>query len=1198
MLLKLSFIFVVINFTSVVVNGAKRSVCFNNIQESIYKPNELINTCSSICQININRDLADRQPLLIHPGTSKFFYPNDNAVINMENNEEMELFCSQGFASPSGLGQNLITIKCSPGNRFTVNGIAYYFKQFNCQSFVDHTTIRTGIPCYNGSTIVDIGFNVQGRFLKTMSICHNKQTEQNYYAKYQLFPQSVSFQRAFPRPAFIQSDFFLGKDINELYTRATQRSTVANIISSDTLSWKWIERTGDIFLARGHLAAKSDFIYGNQQRSTFYFINASPQWQTFNGLNWLAVEDGSRRLAADRGINLDVYTGTHGIITLKDDDGFGQEIFLDIDNKKVPVPKIFYKVLINRAAKSGIVLIGVNNPHLKLKEIKKDYIICTDISNVVNYINWNRKDIRRGYSYACEVNEFLRTVPHIPDVDVGKKNPNILSSDSVIACTINVNKDIHEPQPLLLQPGLSKIFYPTDKRGIVELEIGQEIELVCTKGFLSPAVAETSINVKCAADNKFTVNNVAYSFNEFYCTNYPVSIPRKTGNSCYNGAAEIEIGFDLTTRFIRTILACHDLVKEETHYVKYVLTPANDGFQSGFPRPAFITGGFFNNKNVDALYSRAIQRETIAGLIGSYELAQTYVEATSDIFLARGHLAAKADFIYGNEQRSTFFFLNTCPQWQRFNAINWVAVEDGSRILAAARNINLDVYTGSFGVMGLKDVSQKLVDIFLYVNGNIRQIPVPKIYYKLLHDKENDSGIVLIGVNNPHVTLEEIKKDYIVCTDVSDKITYIKWYKDDIKKGFSYACEINDFLKNVPHISPLNPIMININIYILIKAYAGCTINVNGGLGEPQPLLIRPGTSNFYYPAGKDGIINLNENGQIEIFCSSGFATPSGVANSATATCASGNQFIVNNVRYSFNQFACKNFVESTARKTGGRCYNNGFEVEIGFVVSTRFLRTMTVCHDETREETYYAKYTMTPANEGYQTGYPRPNFVNGPFFGGKNVDGLYSRNTQRNTVATILGSSALAAKYIEETSDVFMARGHLAAKADFIFGSQQKATFFFVNVAPQWQKFNAINWAAAEDASRHLAANRNINLEIYSGTWGVTGLKDASNTFRDIYLYVSGTTRKIPVPKLYYKILLNKADNSGIVLIGVNNPHLTLEEIKKDYIICTDVSDKINYVNWLKNDLSRGFSYACDVNEFLKKVPHISGVSTGKLLV
>jgi hypothetical protein len=73
------------------------------------------------------------------------------------------------------------------------------------------------------------------------------------------------------------------------------------------------------------------------------------------------------------------------------------------------------------------------------------------------------------------------------------------------------------------------------------------------------------------------------------------------------------------------------------------------GFQSGFPRPAFGTGSFFSGKDVDKLYSRITQRETISGLISSYELASKYIEETSDIYLARGHLAAKADFIYGSQ---------------------------------------------------------------------------------------------------------------------------------------------------------------------------------------------------------------------------------------------------------------------------------------------------------------------------------------------------------------------------------------------------------------------------------------------------------------------------------------------------------------------------------------------------------------------
>jgi hypothetical protein len=131
----------------------------------------------------------------------------------------------------------------------------------------------------------------------------------------------------------------------------------------------------------------------------------------------------------------------------------------------------------------------------------------------------------------------------------------------------------------------------------------------------------------------------------------------------------------------------------------------------------------------------------------------------------------------------------------------------------------------------------------------------------------------------------------------------------------------------------------------------------------------------------------------------------------------------------------------------------------------------------------------------------------------------------------------------------------------------------------------------------RALSANRNINLDVYSGTFGVTQLKDTSNVFREIFLYVSGSTKTIPVPKLYYKILHNRAANSGIVLIGVNNPHITLDEIKKNYIVCTDVSNQVNYISWQKDNIERGYSYACAVNDFLKAVPHVS-LNVGSLLV
>lgn len=68
----------------------------------------------------------------------------------------------------------------------------------------------------------------------------------------------------------------------------------------------------------------------------------------------------------------------------------------------------------------------------------------------------------------------------------------------------------------------------------------------------------------------------------------------------------------------------------------YLIDKAIDkSFTIGFPRPNFITGGFFGGKNVDGFYTRNTQRQTISGLVGSYDLALKYIEETSDVFLGK-----------------------------------------------------------------------------------------------------------------------------------------------------------------------------------------------------------------------------------------------------------------------------------------------------------------------------------------------------------------------------------------------------------------------------------------------------------------------------------------------------------------------------------------------------------------------------------
>jgi hypothetical protein len=162
-----------------------------------------------------------------------------------------------------------------------------------------------------------------------------------------------------------------------------------------------------------------------------------------------------------------------------------------------------------------------------------------------------------------------------------------------------------------------------------------------------------------------------------------------------------------------------------------------------------------------------------------------------------------------------------------------------------------------------------------------------------------------------------------------------------------------------------NILLANIFIVVRAVALAGCTININGDLSDIQPLIIKPGSSAFVYPKDRTGIVYLSDNEEIEIYCTSGFTYPDTISYSAIAKCVDGNLFEVNNVAHSFKNFTCKSQAFHIARKTGRRCFNNAALLEIGFDLGNRFAKVLEVCHDEVTEETYYAKFQLTPASEG-----------------------------------------------------------------------------------------------------------------------------------------------------------------------------------------------------------------------------------------
>lgn len=378
---------------------------------------------------------------------------------------------------------------------------------------------------------------------------------------------------------------------------------------------------------------------------------------------------------------------------------------------------------------------------------------------------------------------------------------------------------------------------------------------------------------------------------------------------------------------------------------------------------------------------------------------------------------------------------------------------------------------------------------------------------------------------------------------------------------------------------------------------AGCSIKIRGTeLKNPQPLLIEPGTSEFY-PFSDSGYVVVAVDKEIEFACTSSLDSPLS-GKSATAKCVGGSTFKIGNKEYDVSAIKCTSWPSFVGKKSGSSCNGGTTLINVGFELSnSRFAKQYEVCFNENEEVTRYVHHTLDPGSNYYATGVDRINFAPGGYFAGKNVDKLYTQVVQKETIDKALGMDS--SRYFDSAKNVFLARGHMAAKADFVYPPQQRATFLFLNAAPQWQVFNAGNWASVEDGVRAWVSKNKKHVDCWTGVWGVTTLPNKDGKQTELYLaYDHNGNGLIPVPKLYFRVVIEPSTKKGIVFVGVNNPHLSLAEIKKDYILCDDVSDRINWINWKRTDITAGYSYACDVSEFRKKVSNLPAFSVSGLLV
>lgn len=365
-------------------------------------------------------------------------------------------------------------------------------------------------------------------------------------------------------------------------------------------------------------------------------------------------------------------------------------------------------------------------------------------------------------------------------------------------------------------------------------------------------------------------------------------------------------------------------------------------------------------------------------------------------------------------------------------------------------------------------------------------------------------------------------------------------------------------------------------------------------MGEPQPLLLKPNGTDyepFYLPEGTTDNIIFQHGDIINVSCPGSKVVINSIVtnySAISATCLQDKQFEIFGKRLLFQLINCTDYPHHTARYTGRNCIISNYkEIEIGFEVDTnRFLIHIITCFDETMQNAIYSWYNLTSKIGGYQSVFPRPSsFLQAGFYSIQGVDRLYTRNNQRNTINTLIGLPENDTKYIHSTDAYFLARGHLTAKTDFIFGSQQRLTFYFVNAAPQWQTFNGGNWKTLEQNVRDYASNKNVSLVVYTGTYGIATLPHAiTGANIDLFLYVDKNGNSaIPVPQLYWKYVYDPINKAGAVFVGVNNPYEN-----KSTPICDDISDTIKWLSWKKEDRISGFCYACKIDDFMKATNYL----------
>lgn len=298
-----------------------------------------------------------------------------------------------------------------------------------------------------------------------------------------------------------------------------------------------------------------------------------------------------------------------------------------------------------------------------------------------------------------------------------------------------------------------------------------------------------SATIFCLSGDSFNINNQKYSVSDFAeCSAQINGNALNRNEACGENGVLISIGFQLSDGrgFVKLIDVCYNKKRGSSIYSRHIVQgkAIKNAMKSSVRPSTFKTVEVSKHIDAPKSFTKAQQQKRLTEIFGDEEKAKELLDKT---YLARGHLAPDGDFLFVSWQFTTYYYINTVPQWQAVNNGNWKVVENSVRSKADHLKDDLIVFTGGHDVLKINNKK-----ISLEPDG----LDVPKWSWKIIKHSATNSGIAFLTLNNPFATTSPQN----VCEDICESAKWSWKERKTLSKGYTICCRVSDLMQEIPSI--------------------------------------------------------------------------------------------------------------------------------------------------------------------------------------------------------------------------------------------------------------------------------------------------------------------------------------------------------------------------------------------------------------